>query len=118
MEGNGILLDGADFGLNIGLGKATFNLGYSLIDLCDFAKDSAGLSALLGRFEGGISFDPNTFEFIGLNVGLGLTPGNILSFIQNLVKGNSLARAYVNNMISFRVSTNARFYSIRRGSIK
>ena len=109
---------GADFMQNVGLGKATLNLGYDMGSICDLAKESLEVQALFGVGEFGASFDPNEREIQGFHVGLGLAPGNIAKFFKSLFKGNKIAKAYANNMISIGGSANATVGSLKRGQVK
>lgn len=51
---------GPDFMTNIGMGKATLDLGYSVQGVGSLSDESLEVNALLGRLGAGLSFDPNT----------------------------------------------------------
>jgi len=104
---------GADFAQNVGLGKATLNLGYDKGGICDLANTSGEASALIGAGELGTSFDPVTGNLEGGHVGIGLAPGKVINILKDISKGNAIASAYLNNMISVGGSQNVRVSSLR-----
>jgi RHS repeat-associated protein len=105
---------GADFMANIGLGKSTLNLGYDKGSICDLAKGSGEIAALIGIGEGGLSFDPETGDLQGGHIGVGIAPGNFFKFLKKIAKGNKFAEAYLNNMVSVGGSQNARTSSLNQ----
>lgn len=90
----------------MGMGKATLAVGHSPEGVETLRDDSAEINALLGRGELGIQLDADSGEYSGMHAGVGIAPGRYFKVLRDLAKGNKLASAYVNNMVSVGLSRN------------
>jgi len=91
--------------LDLGLGKASADIGISSGDLGDLKGGNIEASATVGRINGGLTFSEDG-TFTGIKAGRGVTPGGVLKTIANVVEklpeGNlkSLGKGLIKNNVS------------------
>ena len=106
---------GFDFGLvgganipafDVGLGKASLDIGYNKGSFADLSGDSIEMSAIVGRYNGGVNWDANSGELTGVKAGRGVALGGLSRTLLDAVGKlkNGQLRSALNSFMKNNVS--------------
>jgi RHS repeat-associated protein len=115
---------GFDFGLvgganipavDVGLGKASVDIGYNKGSFADLSGDSVEVSATVGRYNAGINWDADSGELTGVKAGRGVGLGGLSKTLQNSI--DRLKNGQVRSALKSIINNNATMTYQKNGAI-
>ncbi|MEJ2532446.1 MAG: hypothetical protein P8Y92_11655, partial [Halioglobus sp.] len=108
------LIGGANIpAVDVGLGKASVDIGYNKGGFADLSGDSIEVSATVGRYNAGINWDADSGVLTGVKAGTGVALGSLSKTLQNSINRvkngqiKSAAKSFLKNNISMTYQRNA-----------